>query len=138
MRALLLSCLLISAGCTPARGPLGEADFTQLVLHEAAAVVNISGGRAPRPVLPDVPLSKEAEEDEDYRDFLRGLLGRDPWLPTRSRGSGFIISGDGHILTNAHLLRAAGSSDVAVRLADRREFEARVVGVDPASDIALL
>ena len=137
MRASLLS-LVILAGCAPVRGLLPEADFTQVVRQEAAAVVNVGGGHALRPALPDLPLSREAEEDEEYRDYLRGLLGPDPWLHTRSRGSGFVISSDGYILTNAHLLGVPGSRDVVVRLADRREFEARVVGVDPASDIGLL
>jgi serine protease Do len=137
MRAFLLS-LVIVAGCTPTRGLLPETDFTEVVRREAGAVVSIGGGHALRPALPDLPLSPEAEEDEEYRDFLRGVLGADPWLDTRSRGSGFVISSDGFIVTNAHLLRVAGSGDVVVRLADRREFEARVVGLDPASDIGVL
>ena len=139
LRALLLPAFLAaSAGCTSAGGPFSPGDFTEVVRREAIAVVNISGGPAPRAVLPDLPLSAEAEEDEQYREYLRGLLGGDPWMSTRSRGSGFIISGDGYILTNAHLLAGLDSSDVAVRLVDRREFEARIVGVDAASDIALL
>jgi serine protease Do len=59
-----------------------------------------------------------------------------PDVPFRSQGSGFIISSDGLILTNAHVVREA--SEVVVKLSDRREFKARVLGADPATDIAVL
>ena len=60
----------------------------------------------------------------------------DPSTPFRGQGSGFIISADGLILTNAHVVREA--KDVTVKLSDRREFTAKVLGIDPATDIAVL
>jgi serine protease Do len=57
-------------------------------------------------------------------------------LPMRGQGSGFIVSADGLILTNAHVVRDA--TEVTVRLSDRREFSAKVLGADPATDIAVL
>jgi S1-C subfamily serine protease len=56
--------------------------------------------------------------------------------PTHGLGSGFIISPDGIILTNAHVVRDA--SEVVVKLTDRREFRAKVLGSDPQSDVAVL
>jgi serine protease Do len=57
-------------------------------------------------------------------------------MPTRGQGSGFIVSTDGIILTNAHVVR--GATDVSVKLTDRREFSAKVLGSDPKTDIAVL
>ena len=103
------------------------------------AVVALTGGQSL--VLPDLPLAEEEveadEEDEDpelLRDFLRRFYG--PALDVRSLGSGFVIDAAGYIITNAHLV--AERRDIKVRLADRREFEARVIGVDALSDIALI
>jgi serine protease Do len=90
-------------------------DFTALAREAGAAVVRVLGSA--RPVTPDLPIAN-------------GLPG-EPQM-----GSGFVIDADGYILTNAHLVGAA--QEVAVRLADRRELDARLVGYDPASDIALL
>jgi serine protease Do len=114
-------------------------DFTALVRDQAAAVVNVSG--APRPVLPDLPLAEDDEDPEgdDQTGLLRDLLRRyfGGGAPdARLRGSGFVIDSAGYIITNAHLV--AAGSEVTVRLADRREFEARIVGADALSDIALI
>jgi serine protease Do len=57
-------------------------------------------------------------------------------MPTRGQGSGFIVSADGIILTNAHVVR--GATDVTVKLTDRREFIAKVLGSDPKTDVAVL
>ena len=139
LRALLLACIAVSPGCTPARGPFPAADFTQVVLREAAAVVNVSGSYAVQPALPDLPLSEEVEEDDDYRDYLRRLLGApDPWRHTRTRGAGFVISSDGYIVTNAHMVAGPAADELMVRFADRREYPARIIGMDTATDIALL
>jgi serine protease Do len=62
--------------------------------------------------------------------------GRGGELPFRGQGSGFIISGDGLILTNAHVVRDV--KEVTVKLSDRREFKAKVLGSDPTTDIAVL
>lgn len=77
--------------------------------------------------------------DDPFFGFHRGLpmppIPRGE-LPVHGQGSGFIVSADGQILTNAHVVRDA--STVTVKLADRREFEAKVLGVDPATDVAVL
>ena len=57
-------------------------------------------------------------------------------MPTRGQGSGFIVSSDGIILTNAHLVKDA--KEVTVKLTDRREFRAKVLGSDPKTDVAVL
>ena len=62
--------------------------------------------------------------------------GGNPQLPFRGQGSGFIISADGLILTNAHVVREA--KEVTVKLSDRREFTAKVLGSDPVTDVAVL
>jgi serine protease Do len=130
--ALLICLVLVALAPAAAQAP----DFTALVRDEAAAVVNLSGSS--RPVLPDLPLAEDEEEEEDdaglLREFLRRRFGFGP--EARSLGSGFIIDSSGYIITNAHLV--AERPEIVVRLADRREFEARIVGVDPLSDIALV
>lgn len=109
-------------------------DFSQLVLSEGPTVVNVmtSGpnpGRLPK--LPGDPHS------EFFRRFIPGMPpGRTEPEP-QGMGSGFIISQDGLILTNAHVV--AHASSVTVRLADgKREFPAKVLGADVHSDVALL
>lgn len=85
-----------------------------------------------------------ADDDEDSSDdpaqrFFRslpGFRGQMPQQPFRGQGSGFIVSEDGLILTNAHVVKDA--KEVTVHLADRREFVAKVLGSDAASDIAVL
>lgn len=83
--------------------------------------------------------------NDPFFQFFRGLpgfqwrlpgQGQDGKVPFRSLGSGFIISSDGLILTNAHVVRAA--TEVIVKLSDRREFKAKVLGSDTATDIAVL
>jgi serine protease Do len=128
MRLVLLALFLFAAGPLPAQGP----DFTALVRDAGAAVVNLTGGL--QPVLPDVPLADEDEDPNVLRDFLQRYFG--PSAEVRSLGSGFVIDAAGYVLTNAHLV--GDGRDIVVRLADRREFEATVVGADPLSDIALL
>jgi len=83
-------------------------------------------------------------ENDPFFQFFRGMPGfgqrgrgnANPSVPFRGQGSGFIISADGLILTNAHVVREA--KEVTVKLGDRREFSAKVLGSDPATDIAVL
>ena len=79
-------------------------------------------------------------DDDPFFRFFRGVPGlRLPpqgRVPFRGQGSGFIVSADGMILTNAHVVRDA--KQVTVKLKDRREFSAKVLGSDPATDIAVL
>ena len=81
-------------------------------------------------------------EDDPFFKFFRGMPGLQPRgprggsVPFKGLGSGFIVSADGLILTNAHVVRDA--KDVTVKLSDRREFMARVLGSDPTTDVAVL
>ncbi|MEW5791680.1 MAG: DegQ family serine endoprotease [Pseudomonadota bacterium] len=128
---------------TPAK-PLvaGLPDFTQLVKKEGPAVVNISTTieQPSRDALPPMhPMPGLPDEEDPFFDFFRRFMdpeGGGPRGPAQSLGSGFIISPDGYILTNAHVVQDA--SEITVRMTDKREFKAKVVGSDPLTDIALL
>lgn len=108
-------------------------DFTELVEDHSASVVNISTERRVE------QRSRRPEElDDFFRRFFPGpnVPMPNPNVPQRSQGSGFIIGKDGYILTNNHVV--GNADEVTVRLQDRRELDATVVGVDPGSDLALL
>jgi serine protease Do len=112
-------------------------DFSRLVEEQGAAVVNISTTQAPRRAsLPQVPNIEDEEMLEFFRRFIPRQPGPGPGPESRSLGSGFIISADGYILTNAHVIDAADEIDV--RLTDKREFKAKVVGADKRTDVALI
>ncbi|MGH8704694.1 MAG: trypsin-like peptidase domain-containing protein, partial [Burkholderiales bacterium] len=113
-------------------------DFTRLVEEQGAAVVNISTTQAVRrsalPQLPNI-------EDEEVMEFFRRFIPRQPGPQgprpeSRSLGSGFIISGDGYILTNAHVVD--GADEITVRFTDKRDYKAKVIGADRRTDIALI
>jgi len=116
-------------------------DFADLAERQGPAVVNISSTQNVRsnrafPQFPDI------DEDDPMFDFFRRFIPRQaPGLPPRehrnkSLGSGFIVSADGYVLTNAHVVDAA--DEVVVKLNDKREFKAKVVGADKRTDVALL
>ncbi len=111
-------------------------DFTDLVEKQGAAVVNVSTTqiiRAPQMFqgMPNLP------ENDPFYEFFRRFA---PQMPreqeSQSLGSGFIISADGYILTNAHVVDRADK--ITVRLTDKREFKAKVIGADKRTDVALL
>jgi len=128
-------------------------DFTRLVEQVGPAVVSVQaeiGSRAiarrsARPLSP----GDEGDDEDQIPEFFRRFFGPDllpgmPGIPGGpqprprgvSLGTGFIISADGYVLTNHHVID--GADTVHVKLADRREFTAKVVGSDPQSDVALL
>jgi serine protease Do len=114
-------------------------DFAGLAERQGAAVVNISTTQAVRQARPGVP---SLEEDDPMFDFFRRFVPRHPGTPrgsepdNRSLGSGFIVSADGYVLTNAHVVE--GADEIIVKLTDKREFRARVMGTDARTDVALL
>jgi len=138
---MLSGVLLGGAGTAHADLP----DFTQLVEKNAPAVVNVQATHSGK-------IDNEAADggdDQDMPDVLRRFFGpqgpQGPQGQGRPRGgpgegtsigSGFIISADGYVLTNNHVVE--GADQVTVRLSDRRELDAKVVGTDPQTDIALL
>ncbi|MBN9133766.1 MAG: DegQ family serine endoprotease [Nitrosospira multiformis] len=123
---------------TPARE---LPDFTGLVEREGPSVVNIStvqsGSAATERVFPGMP---NIPEDDPFFEFFRRHMQPHGGMPrdfeARSVGSGFIISSDGYILTNTHLVD--GADEINVKLTDKREFRAKLIGADRKTDIALL
>lgn len=112
-------------------------DFRDLVKEVAPAVVNISTRSSAPPPSAQQPMPDLEQLPPFFREFFeRGLPMPQPEREGRSLGSGFIISEDGYVLTNNHVVE--GADTVIVRLNDRREFEADVIGTDPRSDVALL
>jgi serine protease Do len=116
-------------------------DFTELVEKVGPAVVNISTstkikkqkGLPPGMEMPDLP---EGSPWEDLFKRFFGEEGPHEEFNTQSLGSGFIIDKAGYIITNNHVIREA--EEIIVRLNDRRELKAKVVGTDPRSDVAVL
>jgi len=113
-------------------------DFTRLVEEQGAAVVNISTTQAARrAAVPQIPNMEDDEVLEFFRRFIpRQQPGPGPRPESRSLGSGFIISADGYILTNAHVIDSA--DEITVKLTDKREFKAKVIGADKRTDVALI
>jgi serine protease Do len=110
-------------------------DFVPLVERVSPAVVNI---RASGDVADAESMPAPKQMPEYFRRFFENPQRGEPPRGRRGfgQGSGFIISEDGYLLTNAHVVRGAG--EIQVILSDRREFEAKLIGDDPRSDVALL
>ena len=138
---------LVAGVAAPAANPnattLPLTGFSELVKRHGPAVVNVSvegtrrvsgdGDEGDIPGLQQIP--------PQFRDFFRGMprgrgLPRGEAPIMRGQGSGFIVSNDGYIITNAHVVENADY--VNVRLTDRREYRAKVVGADKQTDIAVL
>jgi serine protease Do len=116
-------------------------DFVRLVEEQGGAVVNISTTQAVRrsAAAPQIP----GIEDEEVQEFFRRFIPRQqpgpqpgPRAESRSLGSGFIISADGYVMTNAHVIE--GADEITVKLTDKREYKAKVIGADKRTDVALI
>ncbi len=147
---LLTSAVLLPTGPTWAQSARGLPDFTELVEQVGPSVVNIR-------TLEKTAARSGAESgaDEDMMEFFRRFGIPMPHVPRqgprpnrpsplpqeeetqpRGVGSGFILSADGFIMTNAHVVE--GAQEVLVTLTDKREFKARIVGSDKRTDVAVV
>ncbi|KTG17030.1 MULTISPECIES: DegQ family serine endoprotease [unclassified Guyparkeria] len=118
-------------------------DFAKLAKENAPAVVNINtvtkgqqAGRSGQP--PQMPNLPPGPLGDMFRDFFE-QMPQQPMprsRPAQSLGSGFIVSEDGYVITNAHVVR--GADEISVRLNNQREYTAELIGEDPRTDIALL
>lgn len=108
-------------------------DFSALVERNGPAVVNISVKQNVKTAAPTI-----SPGGDPFSEFQRrfGVPAPERGMPLRGQGSGFIVSADGLILTNAHVVD--GAAEVTVKLTDRREYLAKVIGKDAQSDIAVL
>ncbi len=122
--------------------PMALPDFSSITAQNGPAVVNISVIGSAKASDNDAMSDGVPNGSDPFQQFFRrfqqgqGQQQMPRETPTRGQGSGFIVSADGIILTNAHVVRDA--SDVTVKLTDRREFSAKVLGSDPRTDIAVL
>jgi serine protease Do len=118
----------------------GLPDFSELVDKQGAAVVNISTTHVVRGHSQMAPFP--FDENDPAFEFFKRFVPRNPGglgprdFENKSLGSGFIISTDGYIMTNAHVVD--GADEVIVRLTDKREFKAKTIGADKRTDVALL
>ena len=136
-RALPVACALALAGCDP-RTNSRYPDFADLVEEASPGVVNISTTAAAAETLAQGP------EDSPFNEFFKRFFGERedeggeeaPEPQAQSLGSGLILWPDGYILTNRHVVRDA--QEVIVKLSDRRQFPAKLIGTDERSDLALL
>jgi serine protease Do len=119
----------------------GVPNYRAIVKQEGPAVVGVTVAGMHKASAEEQGLPPGMEDDPFFK-FFKGMPGlqqrgrQGGQVPFKGLGSGFIISSDGLILTNAHVVREA--KDVIVKLSDRREFTAKVLGSDPTTDIAVL
>ena len=142
VKKVCMSVLLLLVVITPLQAR-ELPDFTQLVEKYGAAVVNISTTqKIKHPPMSKAPQMPEQIPEGPFGDLFRHFFGEEGEprefedFDSKSLGSGFIISNDGYILTNYHVIKDA--NEIIVRLTDRREIEAEMVGSDSRSDLALL
>jgi serine protease Do len=139
--ALVLAAAVVLAALAPVAAAqnraVGLPDFTELYEKQSPAVVSIDVTQK----LKRHPFPELSEDDPFYEFFRRfgqiprrGAPGRD--LEQQSVGSGFIISADGYVVTNAHVVD--GADEVRVTLSDKRDFVAKVIGADRKTDVALI
>ncbi|MCK5477882.1 MAG: DegQ family serine endoprotease, partial [Methylococcales bacterium] len=140
LRNIILSFFTLILTTSPVYAQL--PDFTQMVKEYGAAVVNISTTQKASDLSKQfdsqqMPENLPPEMEEFLKHFFKGPRGRDIQpRESRSLGSGFVISHDGYILTNHHVVNNA--EEIVVKLKDRRELEAKLIGSDERTDIALL
>ena len=134
-----LLCLTLSVGSLAYAQSRGLPDFVELAEKQSPSVVNISTVQNNRGKATNgMPMDPTDPAYEIFRRFFpQAPGGMQPQQPeNRSLGSGFIITADGYVMTNAHVID--GADEVTVKLLDKREFRAKVIGADKRTDVALL
>lgn len=132
--SLLMMCMAVFAQTR------GLPDFSELAEKQGPAVVNISTTQTVRGQAQAMPFP--FDENDPAFEFFKRFIPRNPGgaiprdFENKSLGSGFIISSDGYIMTNAHVVD--GADEVTVRLTDKREFKAKIIGADKRTDVALV
>lgn len=131
---------------TPASNPNGSAatpviklpDFAEIASQQGPAVVNISVSGSVKTGFSGFPGFPQMDPNDPFYEFFRRFQvpPQNDSVPTHGLGSGFIVSPDGVILTNAHVV--SGADEVIVKLTDKREFKAKVIAIDKLSDVAVL
>ncbi len=134
--AALTAALLSTAALTAPTAALavpagGYADLVEQV-SPAVVFIEVTGKASPAGSM--MPENIPPQLRRHFEDMIPGAPGQQ--MPTQGLGSGFIISADGQIVTNHHVV--AGAETVKVKLADGRSFDAEVLGSDPMTDIAVL
>ncbi len=142
LSALLLSFVILESGCERMKGGYTVVgfpkSFADLVTKVKPAVVNISTTQIVK--VPGSPFRHffGPQEEGPFGDFFHKFFGEipDQEMKQQSLGSGFIIDKDGYIITNNHVVD--GADEIKVKLADGREYKARVIGRDKKTDLALI
>ena len=141
MQSLLASCLMLASLVSVSQAR-DLPDFTGLAAKNSPAVVNISTEQNSRvkPRLPKGFSMPDVPEGSPFNDLFKHFFGEGmedfAERESQSLGSGFVISSDGYILTNYHVV--ADADEIQVRFSDRRFFDAKVIGSDKGSDVALI
>ena len=127
----------VAVASTQAAPAAALPDMSSIVARNGPAVVNISVSGTRKSSMNQSEMPQLDPNDPFYEFFRRfGAPQQQGDAPTHGLGSGFIVSADGTILTNAHVVD--GAEEVTVKLTDKREFKAKVLGMDKASDVAVL
>lgn len=140
LAAALVAAPLMMLAPVPSFADTVMPDYVQLVKQSSPWVVNISSVSKPKQSAQfdseNMPSFPPGPAGDMFRHFFQQMPQQAQREPVRSLGSGFIISADGYILTNAHVV--AGADKITVRLPDQQEYAAKVIGKDKRTDIALL
>ncbi len=129
-----------ASGSKPETVPMVPASFTQLAKEASPAVVNISTVKTLKKNGPVFRyfLGPHNQQNAPFNNFFNQFFGNEAprEYKEKSLGSGFIISKDGYIVTNNHVI--SGANEITVKLKDGNEYKAKIIGTDPSTDIALI
>ncbi len=131
LTTLLVCCYIVPASAQP-------PDFVALAEQLKPSVVNIRTAKTVKSLTPSFPGPRIPGRSDPFEEFFERFFRDAPQSPRteRSLGTGFIISADGYILTNDHVVESA--DEIKVKLSDGREFNGEVRGLDPKLDLALI